>query len=404
MFIRDRLTWLGYLLVGYCCFVATSLGPIMPFLRGELKLDVRIAGLHFSAFALGSLLMGTFGDRLMRRFGSPATLWGGGIGTVCGIALLVSGQIAPVTILGAMLTGLCGSLMGQTVTAIMSNRFGPQRSVGIYECNIVGSVFCALAPSVVGAVARCGYNWRYTLIFPVVMFALLALTNLRTVTSQASAIQAPVTTAKLPPAYWAYFAVIAFSVASEWSVIFWTAEFMERVAHLTKADAATAGSVFLAAMFIGRIIGSRLMRVVPLRIMLPVAAVLATIGFLIFWLAHSAPVHMLGLALLGLGEANMYPLSFSAAIGTAASQSARAASRMSISTGGAIFCAPFILGLIAYRSGMSSAFAFIALLLALAAVGSLVANSLAAVHPEPDPEAEAEAEPEAEPEQPIPAT
>lgn len=360
----------------------------MPFLRGELKIDVRVAGLHFSAFALGSLLMGTFGDRLMRRFGSPATLWGGGIGTLCGITLIVTGHIAPLTILGALLMGLSGSLMGQTVTAIMSNRFGPQRSVGIYECNIVGSIFCALAPSVVGAVARSGYNWRYTLILPVTMFVFLALTNLRTVTSQSSAIQAPVTAAKLPPAYWAYFWVIAFSVAAEWSVIFWTAEFMERVAHLTKADAATAGSVFLAAMFFGRILGSRLTRVVPLRIMLPVAAILATIGFMVFWLAHTAPVHMLGLALLGLGEANMYPLSFSAAIGTAAKQSARAASRMSISTGGAIFCAPLVLGLIAYRSGMSCAFAFIALLLVLAAVGAFVANALAVRHSELETEIE----------------
>lgn len=384
MFIRDRLTWLGYLLVGYCCFVMTSLGPIMPFLRGELNLDLRVAGLHFSAFALGSLLMGTSGDKLMRRFGTPATLWGGALGILAGLVLIVVGQSAFVTIFGALLTGSSGSLMGQTVTAIMSNRFGAQRSVGIYECNIVASTFCALAPVVVGAVSNAGYNWRYTMIFPVAMFALLALTNLRTVASQTSAIQVPPAPVKLPASYWAYFVVIAFSVAAEWSMIFWTAEFMERAAGLSKADAATTVSAFLGTMFFGRIIGSRLNRVVPMRVMLPAAATLAAVGFVIFWLAHSPSIHILGLLLLGLGEANMYPLSFSAAIGVAANQSARAASRMSISTGGSIFVAPFILGLLAYRCGISTAFAFIGLLLFLAAVGTFVANALASGHAEPE--------------------
>ena len=36
----------------------TVLGPIMPFLRTELDLDYTVASLHFSAFALGSVLLG----------------------------------------------------------------------------------------------------------------------------------------------------------------------------------------------------------------------------------------------------------------------------------------------------------------------------------------------------------
>ena len=380
MFVRDKLTWLGYLLVGYNCFIAASFGPIMPFMRAELELLYSVAALHFSALACGSLIIGTMGDKLMRRFGSPVTLWGGATGILLGAALILTGRWASVTIFGAMMIGFSGSLMGQTITAIMSNRFGAQRSIGIYECNIIAAVFCAIAPLTVGAVANAGWNWRVAWIFPTIMFVVLALTNLRTVKGSISAIQEPVATGPLPRAYWAYFFVVAFSVAAEWSLIFWTSDFLEKVVHLTKADAATAGSVFLTAMFVGRIIGSRLTRVLPLRRMLPFAACIAAGGFLIFWLGNSVPVSLFGLILLGLGEANMYPLTFSAAIGVAAEQSARATSRMSISTGAAILIAPLILGLIAERSGIFVAHAFIALLLMTATVGVFVANALAERH------------------------
>ena len=382
MFIRDRLTWLGYLLVGYNCFIAASFGPIMPFMRAELELIYSVAALHFSALACGSLITGTMGDKLMRRFGSPVTLWGGATGILIGAALILAGRWAPVTIFGAMLIGFTGSLMGQTVTAIMSNRFGPQRSIGIYECNIIAAVFCAIAPLTVGVVANLGWNWRVAWVFPAIMFVVLALTNRRTVKGSISAIEEPVLAGPLPRAYWAYFFVVGFSVAAEWSVIFWTSDFLEKVVHLTKADAATAGSVFLTAMFLGRILGSRLTRVLPLRRMLPVAACVAAVGFLIFWLGNSVPVSLFGLMLLGLGEANMYPLTFSAALGVAANQSARATSRMSISTGAAILIAPLILGLIAECSGIYVAYAFVAVLLITATVGVFVANALAARHDE----------------------
>jgi fucose permease len=380
LFVRDKLTWLGYLLVGYSCFVCAAFGPMMPFLRAEQELVYSVAALHFSAMATGGLITGTTGDRIMRRFGSASCIWGGAIGILCGLIILGVAKLAPITIFGALLIGFSSSLMGQTVTAIMSSRFGALRSIGIYECNIIGSVFCALAPFVVGQVSQHGLNWRTTLLFPIAYIAVVAATNLRTVTGSTSALEVPVSDSRLPKAYWAYFIVIALSVAAEWSVIFWSSEFMEHCTHFSKPDAATSVSVFLVAMFVGRIIGSRLTRVIPLRRMLPAAAVLAAAGFIVFWLGQSAPVTLLGLMLVGLGEANVYPLTFSAAIGTVPDQSARAAARMSISTGAAILIAPLILGIIADHAGLPTAFGFIAALLILAAVGVFIANALAGQH------------------------
>ena len=78
-FVRDSATWVTYGLVGFFAFMETVLGPIMPFLRRELDLGYTAASLHFSAFALGAVLLGFFGDRLVGRWGRRAALWGGAL-------------------------------------------------------------------------------------------------------------------------------------------------------------------------------------------------------------------------------------------------------------------------------------------------------------------------------------
>jgi MFS family permease len=53
----------------------TVLGPIIPFLRAELGLGYAATGLHFGAFALGSVLLCFFGERVPGRWGRCASLW-----------------------------------------------------------------------------------------------------------------------------------------------------------------------------------------------------------------------------------------------------------------------------------------------------------------------------------------
>jgi fucose permease len=46
----------------------------------------------------------------------------------------------------------------------------------------------------------------------------------------------------------------------EFCLIFWSADYLENVLGMVKANAAQAVSLFLAAMIIGRITGSRLVQ------------------------------------------------------------------------------------------------------------------------------------------------
>jgi MFS family permease len=109
-FHRDRFTWLAYLLLAFYSFFLDILGPITPFLKAELTLSYTVterliiresfygdfsrvfsskslliyktvsSNLHFTAFAVGILLVGLFGHILIQRIGHWHALWLGALG------------------------------------------------------------------------------------------------------------------------------------------------------------------------------------------------------------------------------------------------------------------------------------------------------------------------------------
>jgi MFS family permease len=76
-FRRDELTWLAFGMLGFYNYLLSGLGPLMPSLREELGLSYTIASLHFSAFAVGMILAGLIGDRVVRRIERRTVFWTG---------------------------------------------------------------------------------------------------------------------------------------------------------------------------------------------------------------------------------------------------------------------------------------------------------------------------------------
>lgn len=377
MFVRTRLIWLFYVLAGLCSFVPSSLGPLMPFLRSELNFSYTVSAFHFSGFALGVLIAGSFGERVMALRGRRAALWGGLIGVASGILVLVCGRDAVVTVFGVWLIGLCMSLVGQTIDTVIAEQFGEQRTIAITETNIVTSICSMAAPAAVGLFVTIGLTWRAPLLLLIGLFGASAWFFRTVVIPGRFSVDRNDHSGKLTQAYWAYWLVILLGCASEWSIVFWSADFLEKVAKLSKPDAAAAVSAFFMAMMASRILGSRLARHIHIRVLLPVAAIVSIAGFFVFWLAPSAPLNIAGLFLAGLGVANMYPLTLSAALGVVPNQVGLAASRMNMATGSAGLFAPLLLGSVAERAGIQVAYGVVAILLSLA-VGSIFwANRLA---------------------------
>lgn len=377
-FVRHPITWATYALVGYFAYQQTVLGPLMPFLRAEHGFSYTVASLHFSAFALGGLPVGFFGDRVAGRWGRRTSLWGGGAGMAGGALLLAASPVTAGTVLGALLMGTFGVLLLITTQAVLADKYGQWGAVAITESNIAASA-CAISASLaVGGFAALGLDWRAALVPPVAVVALLAIRFAgeplgRARTRKTASDEAP---SALPGRFWVYFGVLFLGISVEWCVAYWGADFLENGVGLERSAAATALSVFFVAMLAGRVLGSRLARWLPSATLLLITLCVALAGFPLFWLSAVPALNLLGLFVVGLGVGSVYPLAISVGVEAAAGRTDTATARLGLAGGGAILTAPFVLGAFADHVGIEWAYGIVVPLL-VAAVGlMLLTNSM----------------------------
>lgn len=362
--MRDQRTWAAYLLLGLFAYMETAVGPVMPFLRAELGLSYAVASLHFSAFAIGAIISGLLGERVVRRIGRPAALWGGIAGMCGGVILIALSPVVAGTILGTFCMGLLGTLSLMSNQAVLADIHGAQRTIALTESNVAATACAVLAPLVVGALAASGFGWPLALLLTAPWGVLLWLVFRRVQFPPARPPRAVNDVRQtLPPAFWVL-ALVLFLVASvEWCIAYWGAEFLASVVGLTPALAAGAMTIFFVAMAGGRLIGSRLAWRFPSSHLLYAALVIAISGFLLFWLTSAAVPSLLGLFVAGLGVANFYPLTVGVATGAVPDLIDTATARLAVAGGSALLFAPLLVGAIADAVGMRWGFGVVAPLL-----------------------------------------
>jgi fucose permease len=167
----------------------------------------------------------------------------------------------------------------------------------------------------------------------------------------------------LPTLFWVYWVTIVLAVSVEFCMIFWSADYLENVLGMIKADAAQALSLFLATMILGRITASRLVQRFSTQAVITGSIFIASIGFMVFWKTENVFVGLSGLFMTGLGVANLYPLILSLAIGAANGNTVQASARATLASGTAILALPLALGRLADAVGIRSAYGIVVVLL-----------------------------------------
>jgi fucose permease len=295
-----------------------------------------------------------------------------------GVLLLVVGSQPAVTIAGALLMGILGSLLLVMVQATLADHHGERRAVALTEANVGAAVAGMMAPLAIGFFQRIGLGWRWALIVPVVLVAVAALRAWHEPVPEASGSSHPAGDkgAALPRLFWVYWVVLLLVVSAEWCVIFWGADFLENAVGLTKVLAATLLTLFWLAYVVGRAAGSRLARRLPAARLLLASLVVGLVTFPLLWLGAPALLNVAGLFLVGLAFANLFPLTLSVAVGTAPGQANAASARVSLGAGLAILTVPLILGGFADRVGIFDAYGLVAILLVVAILVTWLAGRL----------------------------
>jgi fucose permease len=250
--------------------------------------------------------------------------------------------------------------------------------VALIEANMAASLAATTVPLIIGGLQYTFVGWRGALFLPLLLVALLALPLGRAPLPAAPVQPSPETEhqrARLPLALWLAWVVVFLGVSIEWTLIIWSADFFETVVGLARRDAATLVSVFLGAMLVGRFAGSRLAHSTATPILLLVSVLLILVGFPLFWLAPLVPLNIIGLAVAGLGVANMFPLGIALALSSVPGQTDIASARASLAGSTAVLSAPFTLGWIADQFNIHAAFGIVAIWTVLALVLVLLARA-----------------------------
>ncbi|HLO30397.1 MAG TPA: MFS transporter [Anaerolineales bacterium] len=364
-FHRDQFTWLAYLMLAFYAYFLNVLGPITPFLKEELRLSYTVSSFHFTAFAVGILLIGLGGHWLIQRLGRWRSLWIGAFGMSLSALVLLAGRSPVITIGACFLMGWIGSLILAIVPAALSEQHGELRAIALSEANMLSSLVASAAPLLVGWFARFVGNWRLALgsvaFTPLLLFLILRKGSSSADTASVKGVGQ--SGGRLPTLFWIYWVAIVLAVSVEFCMIFWSADYLEKVLGMLKANAAQAVSVFLAAMILGRMTGSRLVQRFSTRRVVTASILMASVGFLIFWRTQNVFMGLSGLFITGLGVANLYPLILSLTIGAANGDTVQASARATLASGTAILLLPLLLGRLADAVGIRLAYGLVLLLL-----------------------------------------
>lgn len=221
-FVRGTGTWLCYAFLAFYSFFINSMGPITPLLKSDLGLSYTVGGLHYTAFALGILILGFGGDAAVARLGKRRALWIGAIGMSLGVAPLLLGRTPWMTIPASFAMGLLGSLILIVVPSTLSETYGGLFASAISEANVIASSVAATAPLLLGLSARAFGDWRPAPAFiALIPFAMLAIFRKGLGRGSASAqaararAAAPMEKRPLPRVYWAFWACICLAVSAD---------------------------------------------------------------------------------------------------------------------------------------------------------------------------------------------
>lgn len=370
--VRDRLTWLIYFRTaayGWFLFAFTALQPL---LRSEQGTSGAIAGLHGTFLAAGVIIAGLINASLSHRFGSMrgATLALGVFAV--GIALLSLAQPVQWTLIASFLCGIGGSAMlNLQQPVLLRHHQGSAGDRAFSEANGLGGIFGAVSVGLIGLIAANNGPWRLILLLTIgwiiIARVFFGAGRGQHVPDPDGREQGP-----LGREYWIRWTGLVAMTAADFALGFWAAALIAERTGTQLGSSTGVVLVFAAGMGIGRILGGRLVRSIPVDRLLLIALGANFIAFLIFWSARTVLMAMVGLLLVGLGFAMLYPLGAVRALAAAPTKPALAFGKMGLGMGCAIASAPVLLGALSDQMGVVRAYLIIPVLLMFAMVIVLI--------------------------------
>ena len=368
-FQRDRFFWVVAVQTAIVNFYLGGFGPAQSLLREDQGTSLTIAGLHGTAMGVASIFAGWANPRIAHRFGRSKSSWIGLSIFSAGLTLFVISPPVYITIPATLITGFGVSVVINSMLTKMSAHYGKSAEVAIPQANGVASVGFVIGTALIGTIAIAFPDlWRLGLLLALpVTIILFLLGRERDEEDHVPDEEGP-QGGKLSLNFWIAWCGFVACISSEFATSFWAAALLEERVG-SKAAISTVAIVALGTgMGIGRWYGGLLLKNLKLDTQLLSVIAMQFVGFLGFWLSHSMVISLVCLFAVGLGISMQFALSSIRLIGLSDGRPDLAIGRASLAAGTAIAGAPFLLGILGDKFGISRAYIMVFVLIAIAFV------------------------------------
>ena len=368
-FQRDRFFWVVAVQTAIVNFYLGGFGPAQSLLREDQGTSLTIAGLHGTAMGVASIFAGWANPRIAHRFGRSKSSWIGLSIFIAGLTLFVISPPVYITIPATLITGFGVSVVINSMLTKMSAHYGKSAEVAIPQANGVASVGFVIGTALIGTIAIAFPDlWRLGLLLALpVTIILFLLGRERDEEDHVPDEEGP-QGGKLSLNFWIAWCGFVACISSEFATSFWAAALLEERVG-SKAAISTVAIVALGTgMGIGRWYGGLLLKNLKLDTQLLSVIAMQFVGFLGFWLSHSMVISLVCLFAVGLGISMQFALSSIRLIGLSDGRPDLAIGRASLAAGTAIAGAPFLLGILGDKFGISRGYIMVFVLIAIAFV------------------------------------
>jgi MFS family permease len=364
----------------------------VPAVKAQVGASAGSLGLALLGISAGAVVTMMIAGQLCSRFGSaPMTVISA---TLMSLAIMLPARVTTVAALGAVLVvfgaGFGGLNVAMNSTAVeITGRLGRPIMPSFHAAYSLGGLGGALVGGALAGVLSPTTHLTSVGVFGLVMTAccgslLLRAPEVSRTPGPQSAPAEPSTqlarparsrAGRSPYALVAVFGLIALcSSYGEGALGDWGALHLRADLHTSAGLAAAAYASFSAAMVIGRLSGSWMLRRAGRTFVLAAGALTASAGMLVAALVPVLALALVGFSLVGLGLANLFP----AAIGEAgALRGPRGVAGASTIGYSGFLAGPPLIGILAERVGLPAALCTVSALAALAALFALVAHRMA---------------------------
>jgi predicted MFS family arabinose efflux permease len=368
-FQRDRFFWVVAVQTAIVNFYLGGFGPAQSLLRADQGTSLTIAGLHGTAMGVASIAAGWANPRIAHRYGRSKASWIGLAIFISGLTLFVVSPPVYITIPATLITGFGVSVVINTMLTKMSAHYGKSAEVAIPQANGIASVGFVIGTALIGTIAIVFPSlWRLGLLLALPVALILFFAGREKDEDDHVPDEEGPQGGKLSRNFWIAWIGFVACISSEFATSFWAAALLKERVGSTAAISTVAIVALGTGMGFGRWYGGLLLKNFKLDTQLLTVIAMQFFGFLGFWLSHNMVISLACLFVVGLGISMQFALSSIRLIGLSDGRPDLAIGRASLAAGTAIAGAPFLLGILGDRYGISRAYIMVFVLIAIAFV------------------------------------